>query len=257
MYDENKLKGFVDLLNGKGVQIFFFVLIIMITKGFVIINEETIVALTFILFVQFAYTSVKDNLNQDFSDRRLKIIEELDSHWDTKIKSLEILLNICENQKNIFNQSLYFFEGIKVESKNILLSYKYNFNNYFYNLVLDRFNKLLNRQNTHRDFIQKLISNYSVTLESKKDKLNIGISWLWGVSSINNTQYINLEKKLLQIVISHTKLFNKITKDNLYGIIPQNQKIHLMLPNNLPQFINNRVNFSSINSKIKTNLINN
>jgi len=83
--------------------------LVLVSKNIIIVNEETLVALSFLLFVIFCYTKLSSNIEESFDSRSNSIREEVQFSLNKKHDNLQNLLAYYKTQVDISKnlQGLY------------------------------------------------------------------------------------------------------------------------------------------------------
>nr|NP_044805.1 ATP synthase subunit b [Reclinomonas americana]AAD11920.1 ATP synthase subunit b [Reclinomonas americana] len=97
-----------------------FLVAILTARDFIIVHDETLVLLCFILFLTFLYVALKDMVTASFNDRALQIEKEFNDSYSLKEQTLQLLANHHEKQVSLLNEidSLMLFT--KSEVNNII-----------------------------------------------------------------------------------------------------------------------------------------
>lgn len=111
------------------LAIILYIIGIFIFKEILVLNEETIVALSFIVFVWLAYNNLNTKITSELDDQAKQIELELDAYWKEKelllikkieyqtkqielYKKLPLFLNaLCNEINKIYDDRLFSYEA--------------------------------------------------------------------------------------------------------------------------------------------------
>ena len=92
-------------MSSSILSIIFYLIGIFTFKEILVLNEETIVALSFIIFVWLAYNNLNSKITTDLNEQAKQIEVELDSYWKEKelllVKKIEYQIKQIELYKNL------------------------------------------------------------------------------------------------------------------------------------------------------------
>jgi len=112
----------LSFLQNKHVTLTLLVFFVaaLTTSQIIIVHDETLVLLCFVLFLTFLYVALKDMVTASFNDRALQIEKEFNDSYNLKEQTLQLLANHHEKQVSLLNEidSLMLFT--KSEVNNII-----------------------------------------------------------------------------------------------------------------------------------------
>lgn len=121
------------------IGIFFF-------KELIVCNEETLIAICFILFVAFAYDMTHVSIQEEFKQKSLQIQKELDSYWNTRIEILNLFISFYKKQTEVHNQIPAMFLFSKNEMNSIIKKQQDAFSHHFYQQIGAKCQMIKNRK---------------------------------------------------------------------------------------------------------------
>lgn len=95
------------MTNLKNIRLFWAIVIagvFFISKEFYVVNEETLVAITFITFVYLTYDVLSNLLAEMLDERSELIAKEFDVFAEAKEKSLELMIGYYKQQTTVFEK---------------------------------------------------------------------------------------------------------------------------------------------------------
>lgn len=170
-------------------------LLILIFQDIIILNEETLILLCFILFNWLVYSNYKFTLNQNLQLRSTLIEKELIHSLKTNYLNLTI---VASKQQNLKNLKLIFLH---------LKQHIIKFNSYF----LSSFPRY--QQQTYQiSILKKLI--FTKNIEGQTFKL-ILLLLLKKIEKLENLNFFYINK----LNISYFKTFSKISNKEYFKLI--------------------------------------
>nr|AAO45017.1 ATP synthase F0 subunit b [Reclinomonas americana]AGH24382.1 ATP synthase F0 subunit b [Reclinomonas americana ATCC 50283] len=151
----------LSFLQNKHVTLtlLVFFVAILTTRQFVIVHDETLVLLCFVLFLTFLYVALKDMVTATFNDRALQIEKEFNDLYSLKEQTLQLLANHHEKQVSLLNEidSLMLFT--KSEVNNIIQTRQAALRSKLIAEFRNKLNTALKKEDAFFQFIQQSTNN--------------------------------------------------------------------------------------------------
>ena len=116
----NFLKNLMDT-NKKYLAIFCFILgAFFSTANIVILNEESLVAICFVIFVATLYVYGRSIISETLEERSRQVSQEFDRLFDLQLKNKELLISCYEHQSGLSAKIRTIFSFSQEEIKSLV-----------------------------------------------------------------------------------------------------------------------------------------
>jgi F0F1-type ATP synthase membrane subunit b/b' len=191
-----------NLFNKTYKKAFFFFASILVFKEIIVFNEETLVAISFILFIYFAYNMLKDTIRIELEEKANTIEKELDAYWNIKTKALETLISEYEKQLEIEKHIQNLSQLTQITIQNFINKQKIAYFYYFYKSFLEKYKYLYQQKQKFVNELQQQFVSWILYLVEFEYKQELLVSKTTNIQSVKdaisqlNVLGINLNQKL-------------------------------------------------------------
>lgn len=134
------------------------------SKEIILYNEETLVLITFTLFVIFAYINVSDSVADELKDRAAKIQSEFEGFFTVRENVLKLLITYHEKQTVLYKEIHAIFNATKDQIQTIIEKQQKAFE---HNLALQIKQKLRAVQAEEARTIQEIQKKVLINISSE------------------------------------------------------------------------------------------
>jgi F0F1-type ATP synthase membrane subunit b/b' len=147
----------LSFLQNKHVTLtlLVFFVAILTTRQFIVVHDETLVLLCFVLFLIFLYVALKDMVTATFNDRALQIEKEFNDLYSLKEQTLQLLASHHEKQVSLLNEINSLMLFTKSEVNNIIQTRQAALRSRLIAEFRNKLNTALKKEDAFFQFIQQ------------------------------------------------------------------------------------------------------
>lgn len=102
------------------ITFYFFLGALFATANIVIMNEETIVAICFVLFIITLYVYGRTTVTESLAERTQQISQEFDSFYSLHVQNIELLISYYNKQNDLLEKVTAISSFTKDEIKTVI-----------------------------------------------------------------------------------------------------------------------------------------
>lgn len=114
------LKDLVSKNKMYTITFYFFLGALFATANIIIMNEETIVAICFVLFITTIYVYGRTTITESLAERTQQISQEFDSFYALHLQNIELLISYYKKQNDLLDKVTAISSFTKDEIKNVI-----------------------------------------------------------------------------------------------------------------------------------------
>lgn len=181
----------------------------IISKEILILNEETLVAICFVLFVIFAYMNVSDIVVSELKDRASKIQKEFDDYYQLRENILHSLISYHNKQVSLLKEIHQIFIFSKSEIQNIIHAQQKNLQNNISLQIKQKLRILAMREFNFIQFMQtetthfvtaSVIQGFHIDKKSHSKNLLMKRSFKEGIQTLHQMSKLPLSTATAQLL---------------------------------------------------------